>query len=61
MSYIQYCDILDTVITGVHVGLGCMSEVGAVSDGDSVMSTTDQSTLLTCHEASPLETSSSSL
>ena len=33
-----------------------MSEVGEVSDGDSVMSTADQSALLACHEASPLET-----
>ena len=38
-----------------------MSEVGEVSDGDSVMSTTDQSALLACHETSPLETSVASL
>ena len=28
--------------TRVHNGLGYMSEVGEVSDGDSVMSATDQ-------------------
>ena len=33
-----------------------MSEVGEVSDGDSVMSATDQGAL-TCHEVSSLETS----
>ena len=51
----------DPVIAGVHNGLGYMSEAGAVSDGDSVMSTIDQSALVSCHEASSLETSVTSL
>ena len=51
----------DPVIARVHNGLGYMSEAGAVSDRDSVMSTIDQSALLGCHEASSLETSVASL
>ena len=60
LQYTHSCTT-DPVITRVHNGLGYMSEAGAVSDRDSIMSTIDQSALLSCHEASSLETSVTSL
>ena len=54
MTYNMYFCI-DPFSTRVYAGLGYASEIRAVSDGDSVMSTSDQGALLSCHEASPLE------
>ena len=59
-SYTIYYNA-DPVIARVHNGLGYMPEAGAVSDGDSVMPAIDQSALISCHEASSLETSVTSL
>ena len=59
--HIEFYNTTDPVIARVHDGLGYMSEAGAVSDRDSIMSTIDQGALISCYEASSLETSVTSL